>query len=417
MSHSPPRHRALARTACQFCLALILAGCSTWHAPAQTDIEAPRDRAVSETSHGVRTSAAVLGSEDSMRMFGADVSKSGVQPLWVEVQNGTSQPLWLLRAGTDPDYYSPHEVAWSLHSMLGGTTNASIDQYFGKLGFRNPIPPGETRTGVLFTNPDHELKLANFDLLGNQTLIPFSLLLQVPGGKMDPNLAQIPFPYPESVAPNYQDLASLRAALEHLPCCATDASGTVQADPLNAVGIGQLTDIGAALVRRNFRRDEHPFDQAQRLFGRAPDFVMRKEAQGGAPATWIRGWLAPMRFQGQLVYVAQVGRPVGGRFLPRGESHQILHENVDEARNLLIQDLMYSGGLEKLGFVNGVGPVSESHQRSTAGGAAYYTDGLRAVLFFATRPLSLSDVEFLDWVPYLEAPPVRQYGGAGNARQ
>jgi hypothetical protein len=27
---------------------------------------------------------------------------------------------------------------------------------------------------------------------------------------------------------------------------------------------------------------------------------------------------------------------------------------------------------------------------------------LRAVLFFATRPLSLSDVEFLDWVPYLD---------------
>lgn len=128
MSHSLPRHHALARTACQCCLALMLAGCSTWQAPAQTDIEAPRDRAVSETSHDVRTSAAVLGREDSMRMFGADVSKSGVQPLWVEVQNGTSQPLWLLRAGTAPDYYSPHEVAWSLHSTFGGATNASIDQ-------------------------------------------------------------------------------------------------------------------------------------------------------------------------------------------------------------------------------------------------------------------------------------------------
>ena len=27
---------------------------------------------------------------------------------------------------------------------------------------------------------------------------------------------------------------------------------------------------------------------------------------------------------------------------------------------------------------------------------------IAAVLFIATRPLSLSDVEFLDWAPYLE---------------
>ncbi len=35
---------------------------------------------------------------------------------------------------------------------------------------------------------------------------------------------------------------------------------------------------------------------------------------------------------------------------------------------------------------------------------------LRATLFFATRPLSLADVEFLDWAPYLEVADPR----AGN---
>ena len=61
---------------------------------------------------------------------------------------------------------------------------------------------------------------------------------------------------------------------------------------------------------------------------------------------------------------------------------------MDEARNLLVQDMMYSGGLEKLGFV--------------AGGRASGSDGLRVVMFFATRPRSLSDVELLDWEPYLQ---------------
>ena len=66
-------------------------------------------------------------------------------------------------------------------------------------------------------------------------------------------------------------------------------------------------------------------------------------------------WLAPIRFEGGSVYLVQAGRPVGGRFAPRGATGIALHDDVDEARNLLIQDMMYSGGLEKLGFVTGVG--------------------------------------------------------------
>ncbi|MCY1305719.1 hypothetical protein D9M70_555420 [compost metagenome] len=40
-------------------------------------------------------------------------------------------------------------------------------------------------------------------------------------------------------------------------------------------------------------------------------------------------------------------------------------------------------------------------ERATLGGARYFTDGLRAVMFFVTRPLSLSDLEILDWEPYV----------------
>ena len=32
----------------------------------------------------------------------------------------------------------------------------------------------------------------------------------------------------------------------------------------------------------------------------------------------------------------------------------------------------------------------------------YHSDGLRAVLFFVTRPLAISDIEILDWVPILQ---------------
>ena len=142
---------------------------------------------------------------------------------------------------------------------------------------------------------------------------------------------------------------------------------------------------------------------AQQVFGRPPDVVLRKQAQAGAPSTSMRVWLAPIRFDGRSS-LPRAGRAAGRRALrtPRRGRASSCMSDVDEARNLLIQDMMYSGGLEKLGFVTGVGAASETQPRTALDGARYHTDGLRAVLFFATRPLSLSDVEFLDWVPYLE---------------
>jgi len=169
------------------------------------------------------------------------------------------------------------------------------------------------------------------------------------------------------------------------------------------------------MVRRNYRRDLRESDAVQRVFGREADAVGRKQAQGGAPATWIRGWLTPIRFQGQPVYIAQVGRPVGGRFVPRSDAHLILQGNVDEARNFLIQDLMYSGGLDKLGFVYGVGEATTRQPRTTLDNATYYTDGLRAVMFFATRPLSFSDVQLIDWVPFIEQREAIRRGETGDA--
>ena len=113
-------------------------------------------------------------------MFGADVNKTGVQSVWIELRNQTPEPLWLLRPGSDPDYFSPLEVAWSVHTPLAREANARIDDHFDRLAFKNPILPGETRAGVLFINPERLTRLLNIDLLQRKGLIPFSLFLRVP---------------------------------------------------------------------------------------------------------------------------------------------------------------------------------------------------------------------------------------------
>ncbi len=197
---------------------LALAGCATWQAPGEVSDSGLRGRAISDTSQGVRVSAAVLSADDTRRMFGTDLAGAQIQPVWVEIQNTTAQPKWLLRTGTDPDYFSPLEVAWSAHTTLGGSVNAAIDEHFDKLGFKNPIAPGTTRAGIIFTNPEQGIKLLNVDVLGPQALVPFTLFLPVPqdtavAGATAP---QGLFRYPASEITDYRELAELRAALERL---------------------------------------------------------------------------------------------------------------------------------------------------------------------------------------------------------
>ncbi|WP_455365911.1 hypothetical protein [Kaarinaea lacus] len=381
---------------------LVLAGCSTWQVPAPFDEAKLRARAVTKEVKGVRMSAAVLSTEDSLQMFGVDVNSTGVQPVWIEVENNTRQMLWLLRSGTDPDLFSPLEVAWSFHAAFSGSKNAIIDNHFNELHFQNPIAAGTKQSGILYTNPHRQTRLLNVDLLGQGQLFPFTLFPAVPDDTPDEQASSMMNRLAEAATINYQDLETLRTSLEQLPCCAMNEDGEKQGDPINMVLIGRFEDIAAAVVRRGFRRAELEFDNAQHYFNRQPDAVVRKAGQGGVPANWLRVWLAPFRYQNQPVFLVQAGRPIGGRFkAPQGKDLK-LHPNVDEVRNLLIQDMLYSGGLGKLAFITGVGVVAPDEPRISLNDAHYYTDGLRAVLFFETRPLALSDVEILDWVPYLK---------------
>ena len=50
-----------------------------------------------------------------------------------------------------------------------------------------------------------------------------------------------------------------------------------------------------------------------------------------------------------------------------------------------------------IGYVKGVGVVSKQEPRMNLVGDPFYTDGLRAVLFFEPRPYTLSDIEQLHW--------------------
>ncbi len=94
----------------------------------------------------------------------------------------------------------------------------------------------------------------------------------------------------------------------------------------------------------------------------------------------LRLWTTKIRFEGQPVWIGQVSRDIGVRFTTKTwnlTTHQI-DPNVDEARDYVLDDLLASRRVSRLGFVRGVEAAAASSPRHNLTGDPYFTDGLRA---------------------------------------
>ena len=107
----------------------------------------------------------------------------------------------------------------------------------------------------------------------------------------------------------------------------------------------------------------------------------------------------PHAFEGKPVFVGQVSRDIGVRFTTKTwppVTHKI-DPDIDEARHAIIEDLLFSQTLAKVGFVKGVGRATPYRPRHNLTGDPYFTDGLRLVLIIEKGPISLNQIEGLDW--------------------
>src|SRR5262249_54105697 len=143
------------------------------------------------------------------------------------------------------------------------------------------------------------------------------------------------------------------------------------------------------------------------LFGRRQDLSLQKTRETARERNHLRIWRAPLSFDGKPVWVGQISRDIG---LSYSWSKLVAHEvdpDVDEARNYLVQDLLRMpvrlAGWARLGGVRGAGPPPASSPRHMEDGSPFFTDGLRAVMFFGDEPTSLDQIRLLNW----EKPPPR----------
>jgi hypothetical protein len=299
-----------------------------------------------------------------------------------------------------------------------------MDRYFHERGMGLYVGAGSTRSGFVFTNLDEGTKGLSIDLLGDDKQVrTFTFFVPVPGLKIDHHKVDWYNLYSKEEIIDY-DEEGMRKALENFPCCTKNKMGTEQGDPLNIVVIGNGDDVYHAFMRAGWDETEtiHRVSlwktgmsflfggryryspvSALYVFGRPQDAALQKARETIHERNHLRLWISPWRFEGKNVWIGQISRDIGVRFTSKTITTHKIDPDVDETRDYLIQDLWYSQGLVKFGYVKGVGeaPISDPGHNLT--GDPYITDGYRAVLWVSSDPVSFTDVEYVEW----ESTPVR----------
>ena len=271
----------------------------------------------------------------------------------------------------------------------------------------------------MFTNLDLGTKSFNVDLVGDDNLVKtFIFFISVPGLRADHQNVDFDNLYSAAEVIHY-DGSNFKEGLKNLPCCTANKDGTQQDLPINVIFIADGNDLLRVLIRAGWSETATTKKSASSepvfsadipksyrytpiaplyYYGRIQDASFRETRVSGFERNQLRLWLTPMRFEEKEVWIGQITREYGKSSASK-KSQKI---NMDEVRSFLLQNLWYAQGLEKYGFVEGPGVAAPiSKPQTTISDTTYVTDGYRAVLWISADPVTLSDVEAMDW----EIPP------------
>ena len=389
------------------------------------------ERAQSRKDGEVSATVAVPSNQESERLFGVRLDRHDLQVVWLEIANGTSEPLWLDLVRLDPGYYTPLEAANIVRFALGkrlvafglfgwmflpllpllplklfsaNAANQRLSKLFRTVGFpTGVIEPGSKASGFVFTRLDEGIKRIEVRLIGRSRSFDFTFTVQVPG-------LVLPHPKEEAAGEELVE-AALQVWLERQPRCTGNATNTVEGDPLNLVIVGDRASIQECLstwdeaesltIRTAWKtakafllESQYRYSPVSPLYlnGRVQDIAIQRARLSLNQRLHLRLWATSVRFDGQPLWIGQVSRDIGVRFTPKTwnlTTHQI-DPDVDEARNYVLNDLLVAGRVTSLGLVNGVGAASADSPRRNLTGDPYFTDGLRAVAVLSRTPTAPS---------------------------
>jgi hypothetical protein len=411
--------RALAGRIATLAAVLLLAGCGGFKPLPleQTDL---LERAQTQTREPFTVTVAVPTAEEARLLFDGKLHKKGIQPVWIAVENGGDDPAWFFPYGVDADYFPALEVAWRTHRTWAKKTNRRIDEFYYDEQVPLQIPAEDGVSGWVFVNLDRGHKYVPVKLFGENDLWDFEFFVKDPALKTDYSRVDFQTLYEPDEIVEIDDEEELRRWAEQVPCCTENAKKTRQGDPINFILVASDAAMVSALKRA--RWDETAaltfgtssktaasavFGKTYRYapmsslyaLGRPQDIGLQKARKSIHQRNHLRLWLAPLIFRGDYVWLGQISRDIGSRITtksPTLTTHKI-DPDLDDARDVLILDLVFMQSLAAYGYVKGVGAATPDEPRGNLTGDPYFTDGLRAVLFLSEERVPLERLRYIEW--------------------
>ena len=212
-----------------FCI--VIYGCAAYN-PRPLSESLFLERAQTKVENNVRVKAAVPDATETRKIFGIDLYRHGIQPVWLEIENKDEQPIWFFPVGVDPMYFTPLEASFLSHFRFSNTANQKMDHYFFENGKDIYVHPGSARAGFVFTNLDEGTKAFVVDLVGgDRQARTFTFFIPVPGLKIDHHKIDFERLYPADTWKNFEDEKGFIEYLQELPCCTVNKDGTETGDP------------------------------------------------------------------------------------------------------------------------------------------------------------------------------------------
>ena len=97
-------------------LGLLVRCTPSWQQPIPADQIDFISAGQTSSSAGATVTVSVPSQTETKQLFGTDLYAARVQPVWIKVDNQTTQDLILLRNAIDDAYISPAEAAYLRHS-------------------------------------------------------------------------------------------------------------------------------------------------------------------------------------------------------------------------------------------------------------------------------------------------------------
>jgi hypothetical protein len=399
------------------------------------------ERAQTQTQDNVTVTLTVLSNKESKKFFGTSLSKRGVQPVWLEIENRGKTPYFFIQRNMDPNYYSAEEAVYMAHYRQGKqfleaglvgiiffpllglipvnyflvrNANHKMDKIFNEVSMHSYVAmPGKKLSGFLYTSVDQGTKHVKVDLLGNgDERKTFDFTVQVPGMKPDYTTKDFAARYPEETLKPYTD-ADFPKHLEELACCTTNKKGTKNGDPLNLLVIGELEDLieiftsadwnetsvlsfssGLSMAKAFVRGDDDRYSPVSPLYyrGHAHDIAFQKNRGNINQRLHFRLWYTPMRYNGKPVWMGAISRDIGVKFTLSTwymTTHKI-DPNLDDSRDYLLADLLEAQRVLRYGFIENTALKNSKKPKKNLTNDPYFTDDRRLVIELSTEDAPLT---------------------------